>query len=543
MNKHRFDYFRASFQNGAMHQQQDSNNPLHGMWPGRMALLKRRHVSFLVPPQGIIALSICVMCCISFQAARSQNYGAYPKIQKERLLDDLELLYQGLDKFHSGMYWYTPKDSVDWAFQAVRDQITSDMNVLEFHKLIAPLVGYSREDHTNIYLPSSVRNQARVEARFMPLTVVFLGRKLYCMMNGSYRKAIDLEGKQIEAINGESPESVVGKIGKLFASDGYIKTVKYSDLSGFSFAKYYFYYYGQVDRFELKLKGIKEPVLIRALPLSSIRENLKARHGKSMEERDSKLLEYRLLNDSVAYLGIHTFDNKDIKKYTEERKLAVFLKNSFRSIQKSAIKTLIVDVSKNTGGSEGNEGLLYSYFGDNYQKYKKVRVKTQKAVLDNGTDPTITLKAFGFFERLLMNKKMEDGSLERRASIGRGLMAYKKEPDYKFKGKTYVLISPVTYSGGSEFSNMMYSQKLATFVGQETGGGYYGNTSGYGRKLVLPNSGIIVTLPVLQFIMNVEPSIPFGRGVIPHYEVMPTFQEYQNGENAALEYIMERLIH
>uniref|UniRef100_UPI0024A87704 S41 family peptidase n=1 Tax=Phaeodactylibacter xiamenensis TaxID=1524460 RepID=UPI0024A87704 len=153
----------------------------------------------------------------------------------------------------------------------------------------------------------------------------------------------------------------------------------------------------------------------------------------------------------------------------------------------------------------------------------------------------ITLKAFGFFERLLTNRKMEDGSLERRAAPGKGLMAYKKEPDYKFRGKTYVLISPVTYSGGSEFSNMMYSQGLATFVGQETGGGYYGNTSGYGRALVLPNSKIKVSVPALQFVMNVKPKLPFGRGVIPHYEVIPTFDAYVNGENVCLNYVLERL--
>ena len=157
-----------------------------------------------------------------------------------------------------------------------------------------------------------------------------------------------------------------------------------------------------------------------------------------------------------------------------------------------------------------------------------MRVKTQKATLDNGIDKPITLKAIGFFERLFNNKKMKDGSLERRGSIGKGLMAYKKEPDYKFSGKSYVLISPVTYSGGSEFSNMMYTQDLATFVGQETGGSYLGNTSGYSKELVLPHSKIKISIPALQFVMNVKPKLPFGRGVIPHHEVIPNFEEYIN---------------
>jgi len=135
---------------------------------------------------------------------------------------------------------------------------------------------------------------------------------------------------------------------------------------------------------------------------------------------------------------------------------------------------------------------------------------------------------------------MKDGSLERRASIGKGLMAYKKEPNYKFYGKTYVLISPVTYSGGSEFSNMMYTKGLSTFVGEETGGGYYGNTSGYGKILELPHSKIKISIPALKFVMNVKPILPFGRGVIPHFKVIPTIEEYINGENAYLNYVLEQ---
>ena len=486
-------------------------------------------------------IEILIICCISFQFSYAQNFGNFPKIEKEKLLNDLEILYQGLDKFHSGMYWYTPKDSVNMAFQDVRKKITNDLNVLEFHKLIAPIVALSREDHTDIYRPNVVKEKMNSEIRLLPLTVVFLGEKLYCVKNGSDFQDFALEGKQIESINGEIPTSIVDKIGNLFASDGFIKVVKYSDLEGFNFSTYYYYYFGQVNQFEIKFKDIKEPLIIKPLKTKVITQYLNSRYEGTKKSNSKEVLEYKILNDSVAYLGIHKFDNDDIKRYSKEKKLSVFLKNSFKSIKENNIQTLVIDMSENGGGSEGNEGLVYSYFGDNYQKYKKVRVKTQKAILDNGTDKPITLRAFGLLERLFINKKMNDGSLERRASIGKGLMAYKKEPDYKFSGKAYVIISPVTYSGSSEFSNMMYTQDLATFVGQETGGGYLGNTSGYGKELVLPNSKIKVSIPSFQFVMNVRPILPFGRGVIPQYEVIPTFEEYLNGENAPLKYILEQL--
>lgn len=484
---------------------------------------------------------ILTICCLSFQLLQAQHFGDFPRIEKQKLLNDLTLLYQALDKFHTGMYWYTPKDSVDLAFQEARDKITNDLNVLEFHKLMAPLVALSREDHTNIYLPETIQEQLDAEAKYIPLTFAFLGQDLYCVKNGSEFQDFALEGKQVESINGETPIAIAKNLGSLFASDGFIKTVKYNDLEGFKFSRYYYYYYGQVDQIEIKLKGAKEPILIAPLNLKAIVKHLRARYTRDKKTEDRDLLEFKVLSDSIAYIGVHTFSNSDIREQSKEKNLKTFLRNSFRSIEEKQIKKLIVDMSENSGGSEGNESLLYSYFGNNYQKYKKVRAKTQKAILDNGVDKPIQLKTFGFLERLLANARQADGSYERKKSIGRGLMAYKKEPANKFSGKVYVIISPVTYSGGSEFSNMMYSQGLATFVGQETGGGYLGNTSGYSEELVLPHSKIRIYIPALQFMMNVEPKLPFGAGVIPHHVVIPTIEQYISGEHASLQYVLTEL--
>ena len=471
----------------------------------------------------------------------SQNFGEFPKIEKEKLHRDLNLLNQGLDKFHMGMYWYTPKDSVDVAFQNAKAKISTDLNVLEFHKIIAPLVALSREDHTDIFLPQNIKNETNKNEniRFFPLKVFFLGEKLFCIQNASNNLA-KIEKLEIEKINGETPKEIVSKIGNLFASDGYIKTVKFSDLSGgFNFSKNYYYYYGLIENYEVKFKEISETITLKSLPISQINNNLSKCSYKTQVEIDNEPLQLRIINSKTAYLNIQTFSNIIIKKESKYKTLNKFLENSFSEIKERNIENLIIDVSKNGGGTEGNEGLLYSYFGENYQKYVKVRAKTQKVVLDNGVDKPIKLKVFGLLERIFMNNKMKDKSIERKTSFGLGLMAYKKTPKNKFKGNIYVIISPITYSGGSEFSNMMYSQGLATFIGQETGGGYFGNTSGYGRELTLPNSKITIEIPALQFVMNVESKLPFGSGVKPKYVVIPNINQYMNNENVCLEYALK----
>lgn len=482
---------------------------------------------------------LVLVVLFSFYLVSGQDYQSFPSIKKENLLNDLEILQQGLDLFHSGMYWYTPKDSVDMAFNQVRNTITKDLNVLEFHKLIAPLVSLSREGHTNLTIPDNTRARINKQSSFIPLTFVFLRNQLYILKNGSNFKDYPLEGKVIESINGERPIDVVEKLSTLIPSDGFIKSVQYTNLQGFNFSKYYFYYYGELSNHSIKFKNINEPILINSLKIEDINSNVKSRSINKVAIAEKDLLAYKLINDSIAYLGIHSFSNSDIKDDSKEKRLDRFLEKSFKSIGENNIKTLIIDISKNSGGSEGNEGLLYSYFGDNYQKYDKVKVKASKAVLDNGLDEPIVLKSLGFFERLFQYSKKADGSLERKLNSGHGLMAFKKEPENKFNGKVYVIIGPTTYSGGSEFANMMVTNGIGTFIGQETGGGYYGNTSGYSQQLILPNSQIEIKLPALQFVMNVKPYFPFGSGVKPHYQVIPTFDEFINRKEVALDFILE----
>lgn len=480
------------------------------------------------------------------KVGHAQNYGDFPKIEKEKLLLDFDLLKQGLEKYHSGLYWYTSKDSFDITFSRAKKKINRDMNVLEFHKIIAPLISLTREDHTDIYLPDETKNLMFKETRFLPFTVKFLGTKLYCILNGSNSNA-DIRYAEIEAINGETPVEIVSKIGTLYANDGFIKPVKYNDLSGFDFSKYYFLYYGEIESFKIKFQGIEKLITIKSLLIKEINQNVSHNYKIKTYQTERKRipLKFDIYSDSIAYLGVHTFSNEVFKNNSKYKTLKNFLKHSFKVISEKKINTLIIDVSQNGGGNEGNEGILYSYIGENYQKYIKVRAKAQKVILDNGVDEPIIFKTFGFLERIFCNKKRPDGSLERRnINICIGLMAYKREPKYKFEGdgEIHVITSPVTYSGGSEFANMFYSQGLATFVGQETGGSYYGNTSGYSQELKLPHSKIVVDIPALQFKMNVKDKIPFGRGVIPDYKVIPTIEQYKNNEKVALNYILNNLI-
>ncbi|MEL6971712.1 MAG: S41 family peptidase [Bacteroidota bacterium] len=486
---------------------------------------------------------LLVLITLSLSAGSAQDFSQLQlnKISPDELSRDLELLWQGIDQYHSGAYWYTPRDSIKAAFDQVREQLKDSLTTLGFHRLVAPLVALTREDHCNIFLPTDIRRAIFNSALLFPFRVVFLDRKMYVELDGS-NSGKDLRSLEILGINGRSPKDLVLLLGQHFSSDGFIERVKYSDLSGFSFAYHHYLEFGEVPSFELvyQNENVKlDTIVINARTLPAMREKIQERYSEA-ERANEELppMDFSVLNDSTAYLAVRTFDSGDLrqdKRYPSYRK---FLASSFATVVESGIQRLIVDVSDNTGGNEGNENLLYSYLGENYQKYIKVRAKAQDVTLDNGIDPPQRARTFSFLEKWFFNQRMPDGSYERKPNAGHGLMAYKREPKHKFEGELFVIISPITYSGGSEFSNMVYTQTEAIFIGEETGGGFYGNTSGYGFELELPHSGITVDLPALQFVMDVE-GLPFGRGVIPHYQAIPDIQTYLKGPEAILNFILE----
>ncbi|WP_378187327.1 S41 family peptidase [Aquimarina sp. W85] len=466
----------------------------------------------------------------------AQDYGSLKKINKNLLLRDLELLYQGLDKHHSGMYWYMPKDSVNSAFSNAKMKIKNDLNEIEFFNIIAPLVGLSREDHTNIEFSEETETFLNYEARYLPVNVVFLDKKMYISKQSNlYTKP--LLGNEILSINGKNPIQLVYELGELFASDGFIKAVKFSDLNGFSFSKHYFLKYGFINEFVIQVKDSSGKIHMLELESQKFTDFSNSLVNNEKRETQKESLEFKLLNDTIAYLGVHTFSNSLYEQNRVHKKLSTFLEISFKTIVENNVSNLIIDLSNNGGGNEGNENLLFSYLADNYKKYKSVCAKSQVSILDNGIDEPIKLKTFGFFERIFGNDKMPDKSYCRKRNMGFGLMAYKKEPRYKYDGKLFVIISPVTYSGGSEFSNMIKTSNRGIFVGKETGGGYYGNTSGYSSELVLPHSRLLIDIPSLKFEMNVQNG-EFGRGIIPDYKVVPTITEYLTKQNIPIKFIL-----
>ena len=84
--------------------------------------------------------------------------------------------------------------------------------------------------------------------------------------------------------------------------------------------------------------------------------------------------------------------------------------------------------------------------------------------------------------------------------------------------------------------SLMKSYQLATFIGNESGGAYYGNTSGYLVTVTLPNSKLRLILPLVNYRTNVVPIEKIGRGVTPDFPKTPSITDLVNGIDTELEF-------
>ena len=90
-------------------------------------------------------------------------------------------------------------------------------------------------------------------------------------------------------------------------------------------------------------------------------------------------------------------------------------------------------------------------------------------------------------------------------------------------------------SSCADVAAILSYNKKAIFIGQETGGGYQGNTSG-----MVPNSKVqpfdfTLTVPLQKYFNSVDTSKNIGRGTMPDYAVNMTINDILKGGDKELQ--------
>lgn len=496
----------------------------------------------------------------------------------EDLREDVDKVYAQLKRHHPHLYQFTPKETLDFKFDSLKQAINQPMDSRTFYKQLAAVTKYVGQGHMSITPPSlhysKKERKALNKTKFdiANLDFEYLDDKLF-IVNARKDDSL-LINAEVLKIENENPQDLIKKYERIIASDGF-NTTFHQRVAGNRFLGYYANDKGRFDSISFTFRNsdstfvkhykrvlkkdstslkkdsiLSDSILKKAkkIKLTKTQKKAKKLERKAKRKHNAKYGyiasrdEYtRNLNfvgedSSVALLKIRGFSNNKYKDFYDE---------TFKTLDSLKSEALIIDLRNNFGGRLSEITYLYSYLTEeNFVMINPSEVNTRTPVLKSlmaNTTPN-SLKVLGgllspvlaTIDLFKTNKK--DGKLYYNFKSS-------KEQDAKplnYKGKVYVLINGNSFSASSVLSTKLRGANRATFVGEETGGAYNGTVAGMYKIYEAPHTKVRARIG-LAHIDAPNKVTPDGYGIIPDVEIIPTYQDRLNNVDPELEWVLKDL--
>lgn len=482
------------------------------------------------------ALSLWLLVgCI---ATKKPRYTFNQKQSAPKLKEDVMLLKKILEANHPSLYWYTPKDSIDYYFNTVIQSITDSLTEVQFRNRLSIAVSKIRCGHTSVHLSkaySKLYNKNKYP--LFPLLLKTWKDSLVVVADQS-EDSVFKRGTVITAINGLSNKVILDSIFQLISIDGYSDNYK-SQVVSFNFPAWYKSVFGLDSSYTIQyidssgkeataiLKNLLMPDTARAKPVLSVFQPVKK--PKIKETRKAKLLNKRTMSIDTslhtAFIRLATFNGG---------RLRAFFRKSFRTINKQHIQNLAIDLRENGGGNVNKYVLLARYLTDSSFKVGDTisavtrRLKYGKYIQSSW---------YYSFLMQLGTRKMNDGRYHQYYLENH---YYKPKKNHHFNGNIYLVQGGFTFSASAMFASTLKGQPRVTITGEESGGGYYGNSAMYIPDITLPNSHLRVRLPLFRLVIKSN-RLKNGRGVIPDVTIPPSTDAIKKGIDIKMVKIKEMI--
>ena len=426
-------------------------------------------------------LAIMFACIIATRSfAQTIDYRP-AKIAPAELRSDFKLLRDSLEKIHPGLYRYNSKARIDHIFDSCFASIKDSQSVTGYYGLISWVMASIGDGHANCRMPKPVVNDYMSHVKVFPAMVLFIHDRafIFCCKQDDR-----LTGAELLSINGLSMDRITQRLFRYITTDGTIQSRKNWEMPEF-FHLLYNIAYGESNSYRITYRAKEGDIRTTELQADMLNNLI----CQSPFARPAKYLQLSYTADNIAVLTLRTFFD-DFLQPTGEN-FQRFLDSAFNDMKVKKVTKLIIDIRRNQGGYDHNGEIVYSYL-------------TQKPFRYYASQETVKGK--------ITESQNHDLSLQ-------------QPKENSFSGKVYFLIDGRSFSGAAEFAAIAKSEKRGLFIGEETGGGYYGNTSGSEVFVSLPATQIICRIPVINYMLAVKKASFADRGVLPDYPVYLTIHD------------------
>jgi hypothetical protein len=486
---------------------------------------------FLLP---LFALLVIGAGC----AVSNKNYMPNKKYSRQELQADYSLLRNILEKKHPALYWYTPKDSMNFYFDSLYNAIADSMTELQFGwQVLAPLTHNIRCGHTSFNMSKHWNKYIsdKITPSF-PLFLKVMGDTMVVTGNLNRKDSIIKKGTLINSINGIRNHELIQQLFQYLPLDGYADNVNYIRISS-NFPYYHRNIFGIYKNYRVGYTDSTGAEKTTLLPMfNPVIDSSFKRKKHLLEPRPPRRLLNKERRESYRFLSIDSSINTAIITLNTfsnggGRRLRSFIKQSFKTIRQQQVKSLVVDLRGNGGGDVNMSALLTKYLRN--KPFKIADTSYAKAKSFGPYTKYISQGWLSNIGLLFVTKKKKDGYFhfgywERHW--------YHPKKNNHFDGKIYVLINGPSFSATTIFCNAVKGQKNITLAGEETGGGWYGNSGLLIPDITLPNTKLRVRLPFFK-IVQFNHITKTGRGVSPDLFIPPTVEGVRNAIDRKMEIV------
>ncbi|MDF2191042.1 S41 family peptidase [Paraflavitalea sp. CAU 1676] len=461
-------------------------------------------------------------------ASSRKSFNPDRKFSAVQLQQDYTYFRNILEESHPSLYWFTSKDSMNHYFDAAYQCIQDSMTEPQFRNLLAYVTTKIRCGHTTVRFSKKYGDYLdTVRLPVFPLHLKVWPDSMSVITNLNRKDQVLKRGTIVTHVNGMSTSQLTNTFFNYISGDGYIETGKYQVLSNRgSFGNLYRNVLGLTNQFAITYRDNygeeRETVVPIYDPLADTlnRPAVSRPTGRVPRQAPQPPMLNAVRNIQIdttlssAYMTVNTFGRGN--------KLRGFFRRSFRELKKRNIRHLVIDVRSNGGGDAGISTKLTRYLANkrfkladslytpsrksHYSKYIQWQPAYWVMMQFVTRKHKDGLYHFGYFERHYFKPKEKN----------------------HFNGDIYIITGGNSFSATTLFAGALKGQENVKIVGEETGGGAYGNSAWMIPDVTLPNSGVRFRLPRFRLVMNKD-LVKEGRGIMPDIEAAPTVETIRQG--------------
>lgn len=457
--------------------------------------------------------------CIITSCGQSTKSSPAPFLTKTEMLADYDTLCSALKEAHGGLYRYKTKDQIDQHFATYRSRIHDKLDKYGFISLLMEMLADIGDGHMRLEYDTATMG-AYTRAKTFPFRMVIEDGKLIALYNDSPGDTTIKPGMEIMEINGRKPADIIRTILPKLSTDGVIETGRKRRLER-NFAFGYWLFIEPVEKFSIKAKDNNRKIITQEMPGVTVAEREANRVKNPVNEQllsqlnkldgPKENISLQFINDSVAAIKVRNFVDGDFLSSLDN----IFL-------QAAKAKVMILDIRGNGGGrDQWGAYLVGKFMNKPFRYFDRIHIRTitpsfttfRQETLDNLKKNTVADPNGGF----LVTEKLHDG------------VAVQAPSNKPFTGKLLVLTDGLTFSTAADVAAQLRNRPNTIFIGEETGGGYEGNTSGMNAQLNLPHSGFSLRIQMYDYWNNVPAPAIKGRGIMPDHPVENKIMEIVQG--------------